>query len=206
MSKEYLEYWGLNKTLSISHRTTTCSISADSTTNASSASSTPSTPIRAARFSFEEAGLGKTTILLKLVAEMEWNYGENFHCAFIDHPTLTISPLMSQISSSILSSEPHADKFHNLSKIKERLIELKKAGGKAIIVVDEGHTLCGKPKVLQDLRMLLNLTHEKEYLFTMISTRFRFRSGLSRLRVHSGPGFRGRLISFPSGWKRRETW
>jgi type II secretory pathway predicted ATPase ExeA len=99
---------------------------------------------------------------------MEWNYGENFRCAFIDHPTLTISQLMSQISSSILSSEPHADKFHNLSKIKERLIELKKAGGKAIIIVDEGHTLCGKPEVLQDLRMLLNLTHEKEYLFTMI--------------------------------------
>jgi len=169
MSREYLEYWGLNKDpfhlapdnemLYLGGQYYECFERLLYAVNTNKGG---------ALLVSEEAGLGKTTILLKLIAEMEWNYGENFRCAFIDHPTLTISQLMSQISSSILSSEPHADKFHNLSKIKERLIELKKAGGKAIIIVDEGHTLCGKPEVLQDLRMLLNLTHEKEYLFTMI--------------------------------------
>lgn len=116
----------------------------------------------------EEAGLGKTTILLKLVAEMKWSYGENFHCAFIDHPTLTIAQLVSQIGSSLLDSEPQADKALNLSRMKSYLTQVKMNGGKAVIIVDEAHALCGKQEVLQDLRMLLNLTHEKEYLFTMI--------------------------------------
>jgi general secretion pathway protein A len=116
----------------------------------------------------EEAGLGKSTILLKLVAEMQWNLGENFRCAFIDHPTLTIAQLMSQIGSSLLLTEPHADKLINLAKIKEQLTRLKADGGKAVIIIDEAHTLCARPEVLQDLRMLLNLTHEKEYLLTLV--------------------------------------
>ncbi len=116
----------------------------------------------------EEAGLGKTTILLKLVAEMKWSYGENFRCAFIDHPTLTVAQLISQISSSLVPAEPQADKSLNLAKMKEGLTQLKKAGGKALIIIDEAHVLGERPEVLQDLRMLLNLTHEKEYLFTMV--------------------------------------
>jgi len=125
MSREYLEYWGLNKDpfhlapdnemLYLGGQYYECFERLLYAVNTNKGG---------ALLVSEEAGLGKTTILLKLIAEMEWNYGENFRCAFIDHPTLTISQLMSQISSSILSSEPHADKFHNLSKIKERLIEL----------------------------------------------------------------------------------
>jgi len=116
----------------------------------------------------EEAGLGKTTLLLKLIAEMEWSYGEKFRYAVIDHPTLTVAQIMAQISSSLAQAGPQADKFLNLTKIKEELTELKKAGGKAVIVIDEAHMLGRRLDVLQDLRMLLNLTHEKEYLFTMI--------------------------------------
>jgi type II secretory pathway predicted ATPase ExeA len=67
-----------------------------------------------------------------------------------------------------LSAEPQADKALNLSKMRAYLTQLKMAGGKAVIIIDEAHALCGRPEVLQDLRMLLNLTHEKEYLFTMI--------------------------------------
>ena len=116
----------------------------------------------------EEAGLGKTTILLKLVAEMKWSHGEMFRCAFIDHPTLTVAQLISQISSSLVPDPPQADKSLNLARMKEGLTRLKKAGGKALIVIDEAHVLGERPDVLQDLRMLLNLTHEKEYLFTMV--------------------------------------
>ncbi len=116
----------------------------------------------------EEAGLGKSTILLKLVAEMEWNLGEKFRCAFIDHPTLTIAQLMSQIGSSLLRLEPQADKFSNLARMKEYLTQLKISGGKAVVIIDEAHTLCGRPGVFQDLRMLLNLAYEKEYLLTLL--------------------------------------
>jgi type II secretory pathway predicted ATPase ExeA len=116
----------------------------------------------------EEPGLGKTTMLLKLVAEMEWACGKNFRCAFIDHPTLTVAQLMSQISSSLALAEPQGDKFVNLTKMREELTQLKKAGGKALVIIDEAHMLGQRPDVLQDLRMLLNLTYEREYLFTMI--------------------------------------
>jgi general secretion pathway protein A len=116
----------------------------------------------------EEAGLGKSTILMKLIAEMRWNLGDSFRCAFIDHPTLTIAQLMSQISSSLLLSEPHADKFLNLARMKEQLTMRKLEGGKAVVVIDEAHTLCSRPEILQDLRMLLNLTHDREYLITLV--------------------------------------
>ncbi len=116
----------------------------------------------------EEAGLGKTTILLKLVTEMKEYYGDSFRCAFIDHPTLTIGQLMAHINTSLTHQRPRGDKFANLLKIKERLIELKETGGKAVIVVDEAHMLCERPDVLQELRILLNLTHNREYLFTMV--------------------------------------
>jgi type II secretory pathway predicted ATPase ExeA len=116
----------------------------------------------------EQAGLGKRTILLKLVAEMQWNLGEEFRYAFIDHPTLTIAQLMSQISAALSLSDPQPDKYFNLARMKEQLTELKVNGGKAVVVIDEAHTLCGRPEVFQDLRMLLNLTYDKEYLLTLI--------------------------------------
>lgn len=116
----------------------------------------------------EEAGLGKTTILLKLVTEMKEYYGDSFRCAFVDHPTLTIGQLMAHINVSLTHQRPRGDKFSNLLKIKERLTELKDTGGKAVIVVDEAHMLCERVDVLQELRILLNLTHNKEYLFTMV--------------------------------------
>jgi type II secretory pathway predicted ATPase ExeA len=116
----------------------------------------------------EQAGLGKSTILLKLVAEMRWNLGDNFRCAFIDHPTLTISQLMAQITSNLFFSEPHGDKLINLATMRDQLTQIKQSGGKSIIIIDEAHTLTDRPEVFQDLRMLLNLTHEKEYLLTLI--------------------------------------
>jgi type II secretory pathway predicted ATPase ExeA len=116
----------------------------------------------------EEAGLGKTTILLKLLAELTENHGDDFTCAFIEHPTLTIGQLMSNITHNLTHLRPRGDKLSNLRRMKERLIQLKEAGGKAVIIVDEAHMLRERQDVLQELRMLLNLTHNREYLFTMI--------------------------------------
>ena len=169
MSKEYLDYWGLkkdpfhlapdNEMLYLGGQYYECYERLLYAVNTNKGG---------ALLVSEEAGLGKTTILLKLIAEMQWNYGENFHFAFIDHPTLTISQLIGQIGSGLLSAEPQGDKALNLAKMKSYLVQVKTNGGKAVIIVDEAHALCGKSEVLQDLRMLLNLTHEKEYLFTMI--------------------------------------
>lgn len=169
MSKEYLDYWGLkkdpfhlapdNEMLYLGGQYYECFERLLYAINTNKGG---------ALLVSEEAGLGKSTILMKLIAEMQWNLGDSFHCAFIDHPTLTIAQLMSQISSTLLLSEPHSDKFLNLANMKEQLTRIKSGGGKAVVVIDEAHTLCTRPEVLQDLRMLLNLTHEKEYLITLV--------------------------------------
>jgi type II secretory pathway predicted ATPase ExeA len=116
----------------------------------------------------EDAGLGKTTILLKLIDELKEEYGKNFKYAFIDHPTLTASQMIEQITGSFTGQMPSDDKLKNLMHLKESLIETKKEGGKNIIVIDEGQMLCDAQDVLQELRVLINLTHNNEYLHTFI--------------------------------------
>jgi type II secretory pathway predicted ATPase ExeA len=116
----------------------------------------------------EDAGLGKTTILLKLIDELKEEYGKNFKFAYIDHPTLTASQMLEQITGSVTGQMPSEDKLKNLIHLKESLIETKKEGGKSIIVIDEGQMLCGAQDVLQELRALINLIHNNEYLHTFI--------------------------------------
>jgi type II secretory pathway predicted ATPase ExeA len=141
----------------------------------------------------EEAGLGKTTTIFRLIDDMRAQYGEAFKFAYIDHPTLTPSQIIAYITGSIkdfqsnektpsnltidfLDNRMHivsdlqqgGDKLKNLLILKDALIEVKEQGGKSIIVIDEGQMLCGAEDVLQELRMLINLTHNNEYLHTFI--------------------------------------
>ncbi len=116
----------------------------------------------------EEAGLGKTTVLLKLISELRADYGDQLRCAMIDHPTLTVSQMVASIHAGLTNTRPDDDKFRNLLAIKDALIQLKKFGGRALIIVDEGQLLCERKDVLQELRILLNLTYSKEYLLTVI--------------------------------------
>lgn len=116
----------------------------------------------------EDAGLGKTTILLKLIDEMREEYGDSFRYALIDHPTINPDQLIAHITESISGTQPYEDKLKNLSLLKSALTEVKKKGGKNIIIVDEGQMLCGAKDVLQELRVLINLTYKNEYLHTFI--------------------------------------
>jgi len=116
----------------------------------------------------EDAGLGKTTILLKLIDEMKEEYGSNFRYSYIDHPTLTAAQVVEQITGSITGEMPSDNKLKNLIRLKEVLIETKMEGGKSLIIVDEGQMLCESRDVLQELRALINLTHNNEHLHTFI--------------------------------------
>ncbi len=116
----------------------------------------------------EDAGLGKTTILLKLIDEMKAEYGSHFRYAFVDHPTLTADQMIGQITGLMTGEVPAEDKLRNLTTLKNALIEARQEGGKSIIVIDEGQMLCEARNVLQELRVLINLTHNNEYLHTFI--------------------------------------
>lgn len=116
----------------------------------------------------EEAGLGKTTTLLRLIDEMREEHGTNFRFAYIDHPTLTANQLIEEITGFITGEMPSGDKLKNLQRLKACLIQAKREGGKSIIAIDEGQMLCDSPEVLQELRVLINLTHNNEYLHTFV--------------------------------------
>jgi type II secretory pathway predicted ATPase ExeA len=116
----------------------------------------------------EDAGLGKTTILLKLVDEMKEEYGASFRFAFVDQPALSPAQMIAQITGSITGAEPHEDKLKNLTMLRDSLLEANEQGGKSIIIVDEAQMLCEAHDVLQELRTLINLTHNGQYLHTFI--------------------------------------
>ncbi|MCX7857657.1 MAG: AAA family ATPase [Deltaproteobacteria bacterium] len=116
----------------------------------------------------DEAGLGKTTILLKLIQEMKDTYGETFKFALIEYPLLTTEQMIAQIARELIGNEPYDDKLKNLVAIKEGLSDLFDRGGKCIIVVDEAHMLREYPAILQELRMLINMTYKENYLHTFI--------------------------------------
>src|SRR5512137_1070169 len=71
----------------------------------------------------EDAGLGKTTILLKLVDEMKEEYGTSFRFAFVDQPALSPAQMIAQITGSITGAEPYEDKLKNLTMLRDSLLE-----------------------------------------------------------------------------------
>ena len=116
----------------------------------------------------EDAGLGKTTMLLKLIEDMTEEHGSDFRYAYIDHPTLTADQMIGQITEMISGLKPSENKLENLATLKNALIAGKMGGGRNIIVIDEGQMLCEARPVLQELRALINLTHNGQYLHTFI--------------------------------------
>ncbi len=116
----------------------------------------------------EDAGLGKTTMLLRLIEDMTAEYGSKFRYAYIDHPTLSSDQMLGQITSMISGLDPSDTKLGNLTALKNALTACKLEGGKNIIVIDEGQMLCESRSILQELRALINLTHNGEYLHTFI--------------------------------------
>ncbi len=76
--------------------------------------------------------------------------------------------MIGQITGLITGEMPAEDKLKNLTTLKNALIEARQEGGKSIIVIDEGQMLCEARSVLQELRVLINLTHNNEYLHTFI--------------------------------------
>jgi general secretion pathway protein A len=116
----------------------------------------------------EDAGLGKTTMLLKLIEDMTDEHGSAFRYAYIDHPTITADEMIAQITEMISGLAPSKNKLENLSTLKSALIAGKLEGGRNIIVVDEGQMLCEARPVLQELRALINFTHNGQYLHTFI--------------------------------------
>lgn len=136
----------------------------------------------------EEAGLGKTTLILRLIEEAKEIYGETFRYVFIEHPSFDAESLIASITMGLISSGARGEKFLNLRSLREFLMDLRLSGGHCLIVIDEAHLFKDSPSILQELRMLMNMTCEGEYLHTLIL------SGLKELWSS--------LSSLPEFWQR----
>lgn len=116
----------------------------------------------------ENAGDGKTTVLRKLVADLPDELGAPVHTAFIDHPTLTPTQMLQEILRQLGCPKPPRSKIQALNKLREHLVQLNDAGGKCVVIVDEGQMLEHRPDLLQELRILLNFCAGEKFLLSFI--------------------------------------
>lgn len=116
----------------------------------------------------ENAGDGKTSLLLKLAEDLKSELEGKVRVAFIDHPTVTSSQMVGEIARRFGVDQVAIDKVRNLNMLRQHLEELHGDGFKAIAIVDEGQMLCHRPDILQELRILLNFCVADAFLLTFI--------------------------------------
>lgn len=116
----------------------------------------------------DHPGDGKTSLLLRLIADLQEESEDKTRVAFLDHPTLTAPQMIREITRQLTLGKVSRDKIHNLNLLREHLKKLKEEGYKAIAIVDEGQMLAHRPDLLQELRILLNLCSNDSFLLTFI--------------------------------------
>ncbi len=117
----------------------------------------------------ENAGDGKTTLLKKFMETIKDDVGSEVNIAFLDHPTLSVNEMLAEISRQFGVDDIDVDnKINILNSMRRKLVELKESGYKNVIIIDEGQMLANNPEMLQELRILMNLVHNGEFLLSFI--------------------------------------
>jgi general secretion pathway protein A len=116
----------------------------------------------------DHPGDGKTSLLLRLIADLKQESGGKVMIAFLDHPTLTAPQMIREITRQLTSGKGSRDKISNLNLLREHLSKLQEEGYKTVAVLDEGQMLAQRPDLLQELRILLNLCKQDSFLLTLI--------------------------------------
>ena len=136
----------------------------------------------------ENAGDGKTTVLRKLVTDLQGGDESDSRVAFITHPTLTANEMISEIARQLGLEHAYNSKMRTLNELRDLLLGLHNKGHRALVIVDEGQMLANRPDILQELRILLNFCVEDAFLLTFIL------SGQKPLE--------GAIRSMPEFWQR----
>lgn len=128
----------------------------------------------------ENAGDGKTSVLRKLVIELEKETPGDIRVAFIDHPTLTPLQMIQEMARQIGVEKPARSKMNALNQLRGHLIDRYNAGGRSVVIVDEGQMLAHRPDILQELRILLNFCLSDSFLLSFILSGQRPLEGVMR--------------------------
>ena len=113
-------------------------------------------------------GDGKTTILYRLLADLGQELSGRFKGVVVDHPSLTPNQMIQEIACQLGVARPSLQRNRNLKQLRERLLELQADGVKVLVAVDEGQMLKDFPATLQELRILLNFTNNRQFLLYLV--------------------------------------
>lgn len=111
-----------------------------------------------------EVGAGKTTISRVLSDSLP---ADRYRVNTITNPALTPLDLLRSILYEIGIPTESDSKFFLLTKLHDKLHERQQHGIRTILVVDEAH-LIQQRESLEELRMLLNMQSEHQFLVTLI--------------------------------------
>ncbi|MFH0965618.1 MAG: AAA family ATPase [Planctomycetota bacterium] len=116
----------------------------------------------------ENAGDGKTSVLQKLIREVQTEKDGRAAVAFITHPTLTPTQMIGEIGRQLGLSRSYRSKMRTLNELRALLVSIHEEGRRALVIVDEGQMLANRPDILQELRILLNFCVADAFLLTFI--------------------------------------
>ncbi|NOZ22467.1 MAG: AAA family ATPase [Planctomycetes bacterium] len=116
----------------------------------------------------DHAGDGKTTLIRRLIGDLEAELRHSVAVALIDHPTLTPNQMVQEIALQLGVQKPSRQRHQNLNQLRERLNYYRNLGTKTVIIVDEGQMLADRIDTLQELRILLNFSMTADFLLTFV--------------------------------------
>ncbi|MFB3921503.1 MAG: AAA family ATPase [Terriglobia bacterium] len=110
-----------------------------------------------------DVGTGKTTLLNKL---LEWLRQEQVATAFVFNPRLNTLQFLDYMMSDFGVNCETRLKSQVLVQLNQWLLERYRAGGTAVLIVDEAQNL--SPEVLEEIRLLTNLETSTEKLLQIV--------------------------------------
>lgn len=109
-----------------------------------------------------EAGTGKTTLLKRIVDEIE---GET-QIVFVFNPGVSFDELLEFICTELGIETRGCKRLHLLERLNQHLLEQLTAGRNVVVMIDEAQTL--EDSVLEELRLLSNLETSKEKILQIL--------------------------------------
>lgn len=97
------------------------------------------------------AGMGKTTLLRYLVGRLKGKAA----AAFFPHPYQTRQDVMQEVMKRVGLGASGTAEFEQMSRLQQRLTELKRRGYRMLLLFDEGQAL--SDEALEQIRLLSNL-------------------------------------------------
>lgn len=110
-----------------------------------------------------EVGTGKTLVCRKLLNEMP----EGFVTAYIPNPFLSPSELRQAVASELqVELDEKSDQQKFTQAIQKRLVDIRKAGKAAVLIIDEAQAL--PDESIEALRLMTNLETESTKLMQVV--------------------------------------